>query len=65
MMGLMVEVSIFTSQLFPQGTTRVKEDGSWKLTGHFGASAHTIKAVLKQKGGEEITSTTKEVMLIR
>lgn len=64
--GLVVEVSICTSQWYPQGIVRVRDDGTWFLaTAHFGGATHTIKAVLKDRHGNQLASTKTEVVLIR
>jgi len=61
---LRVEVSILTDKWYPQGITRVRGDGSWRVNAWFGGAVHVIKAVVKQ-GGRVITSATKEVTLIQ
>ena len=50
--NLLVEVIIRTSEDFPQGTTRIKSNGSWEMLGHFGGNFHGIEAKLKHKNGK-------------
>ncbi|MCP4990586.1 MAG: hypothetical protein GY928_32470 [Colwellia sp.] len=63
--GLIVEVSIYTIQSYPQGIGEVDTDGTWSVLGHFGGYEHTIKAVLKDKHGSELAETASTAILIR
>jgi hypothetical protein len=63
---LRVEVSIMTDKWYPQGVARVQSDSTWGLRqAHFGGSDHTIKAVLKDGSGNELTITTIKVTLLQ
>ena len=62
---LWVEVSIKTDKWYPQGISRVRNDGTWMLRqAYFGGATHIIKATLKDKSGNEIASTTATVTLV-
>jgi hypothetical protein len=64
-LGLVVEVSIFTNQWFPQGLVEVRSDGTWRLpTAYFGGMEHTVRAVLKDQNGIEIHSHEVRVTVI-
>lgn len=55
---LRVDVSIHTDKWYPQGTTKVQNDGKWVLErGRFGGTIHIIRATLKDKDNRELTST--------
>ena len=63
---LRVEVSIRTDKWYPQGIARVQNDGTWMLRqAYFGGATHIIKATLKDKSGNKITSATTTVTLIQ
>jgi hypothetical protein len=65
-LGLRVEVSIQTVNSYPQGVAAVQGDGVWVLRkGYFGGAFHIIKAVLKDRHGNERASTAANVTLIQ
>lgn len=65
-LGLLVDVSIHTDRWYPQGIAAVRPDGTWALRkGYFGGAVHVIRAVLKDRHGNELASATATVTLIQ
>jgi hypothetical protein len=65
-LGLRVEVSIRTDKWYPQGIAAVRGDGSWGLQkAYFGGAVHHIRAILKDRHGNERATTTITVTLIQ
>lgn len=63
---LKVDLSIKTDKSYPQGIVRVRSDGTWSVSAaHFGGAVHIVRAVLKDKNGNEIDTATARVTLIQ
>ena len=58
-----VEVTILTDKWYPQGITKVNQNGEWELEVHYGGLHHTIMAVLMDKANHEIDEKTCSVTL--
>ncbi len=62
---LRVQVNIMTDKLYPQGITKVEQDGSWEVKVHYGGLHHRVDAILMDISGRHISTTAITVTLIQ
>lgn len=64
-LDLRVEVSIVTDRCYPQGTSRVRPDGAWRIRAvHISSGPNILRASLRTKAGEELGRATIRIVLL-